>query len=132
MKVRIVEMQRNVVKQLGFNLGAVLNQIGEPQYLLGSLANFAVNGDFLGGFSGGYNLDTTRQPAAQEPYPYFTGNYDGAGAPIYETRMRDVVLRDYPLASPRDNGGSPGLKRPRAPSWRWSAWAWSAPWPSPT
>jgi pilus assembly protein CpaC len=35
LKVRIVEMQRNVIKQLGFNLSAVMNQLGEPQYLLG-------------------------------------------------------------------------------------------------
>ncbi|HQN49444.1 MAG TPA: pilus assembly protein N-terminal domain-containing protein, partial [Phenylobacterium sp.] len=32
LKVRIVEMQRNVIKQLGFNLSAVLGQVGETQY----------------------------------------------------------------------------------------------------
>jgi pilus assembly protein CpaC len=53
LKVRIVEMQRNVIKQLGFNLSAVLNQIGEPQYLLGTAASFAVNGSLLGGLAGG-------------------------------------------------------------------------------
>jgi pilus assembly protein CpaC len=64
LKVRIVEMQRNVIKQLGFNMNAVLNQIGEPQYMLGNAASFAVNGSILGGLSAGYNLDTTRQPVS--------------------------------------------------------------------
>lgn len=54
LKVRIVEVQRNVVKQLGFNTSAVLGQLGQTQYILGQAATFAVNGGLLGGFSGGY------------------------------------------------------------------------------
>ena len=67
LKVRIVEMQRNVIKQLGFNLNAVLNQAGKPQWLLGTAATFGVNGSLLGGISTGYNLDTTKQPEVQVP-----------------------------------------------------------------
>ncbi|HZC15889.1 MAG TPA: pilus assembly protein N-terminal domain-containing protein, partial [Caulobacteraceae bacterium] len=33
LKVRIVEMQRSVVKQLGFNLNALLGQVGSPQFI---------------------------------------------------------------------------------------------------
>jgi pilus assembly protein CpaC len=61
-KVRIVEMQRNVIKQLGFDTQAVLNQLGEPQFLLGRANTFGVNGGILGGLTGGYKLDTTSQP----------------------------------------------------------------------
>jgi len=61
-KVRIVEMQRNVIKQLGFDTQAVLNQLGEPQFLLGRANTFGVNGGLLGGLTGGYKLDTTAQP----------------------------------------------------------------------
>lgn len=51
LKVRIVEMQRNVVKQLGFNLNAVLGELGNTQFLLGTTASFAINGTLLGGGS---------------------------------------------------------------------------------
>lgn len=61
-KVRIVEMQRNVIKQLGFDTQAILNQLGEPQFLLGRTNTFGVNGGLMGGLTGGYNLDTTSQP----------------------------------------------------------------------
>lgn len=62
LKVRIVEMQRSVIKQLGFNLQALLNQAGEPQYLLGHIPTYGVNGALLGGLTGGYNLNTQQQP----------------------------------------------------------------------
>ncbi|HEX4198644.1 MAG TPA: type II and III secretion system protein family protein [Caulobacteraceae bacterium] len=62
LKVRIVEMQRTVIKQLGFNLSALIGQAGSPQFLLGTAASFAVNGAILGGLNAGYQLDTTQQP----------------------------------------------------------------------
>ncbi len=67
LKVRIVEVQRSVVKQLGFNLSAVLNQAGQPQYSLGINPSFGINGSLLGGITGGYNLDTTNVPLAAAP-----------------------------------------------------------------
>jgi pilus assembly protein CpaC len=66
-KVRIIEVQRNIVKQLGFNLSAVMNQIGQPQFLLGTAATFGINGALLGGINSGYKLDTTHQPELQIP-----------------------------------------------------------------
>jgi pilus assembly protein CpaC len=66
LKVRIVEMQRSVIKQLGFNLSALIGQAGSPQFLFGTAASFGVNGALLGGLSGaGYALDTTTQPEAK-------------------------------------------------------------------
>jgi len=62
LKVRIVEVQRSVIKQLGFNLSATLGQAGSPQFMLGSAANYAVNGTLLGGLTAGGSLDTTTQP----------------------------------------------------------------------
>jgi pilus assembly protein CpaC len=75
LKVRIVEVQRSVIKQLGFNLSATLGQLGSPQYLLSSAATYAVNGSLLGGISGGYNMDTTQQPEVKV-YDKLTGAYD--------------------------------------------------------
>lgn len=51
LKVRIVEMQRNVIKQLGFNLNAILGELGDTQFLLGTTSSFAINGALLGGGS---------------------------------------------------------------------------------
>ncbi len=64
LKVRIVEMQRNVIKQLGFNTNAIFNQIGEPQYKIANAATFAINGGLQGGASAGYSLDTTSLPVS--------------------------------------------------------------------
>jgi pilus assembly protein CpaC len=66
-KVRVVEMQRNLIKQLGFNTSALLGQAGLPQYTIANAAQYAVNGGILGGLSGGYSLDTTQQPEMTVP-----------------------------------------------------------------
>jgi pilus assembly protein CpaC len=67
LKVRIVEVQRNIIKQLGFNTSAVLGQLGGAQYSFGMSPTFGVNGALLGGVTGGYKLDTTKQPLAAAP-----------------------------------------------------------------
>jgi pilus assembly protein CpaC len=68
LKVRVVEVSRTVIKQLGFNLGAVTGQLGMPQYSFTNAPTFGVNGAFLGGTRGGYALNTTSQPVAGFPY----------------------------------------------------------------
>ncbi|MBX7248534.1 MAG: type II and III secretion system protein family protein [Caulobacteraceae bacterium] len=54
LKVQVVEMQRNVIKQLGVNTNLVVNQISDGRWLLSNSPTFAVNGNFLGNFVGGY------------------------------------------------------------------------------
>lgn len=61
-KVRIVEVNRSVIKQLGFNLSEVLGQAGGNQTVWGLAPTFGVNGALLGGVTGGYKKDTTTQP----------------------------------------------------------------------
>jgi pilus assembly protein CpaC len=75
LKVKIVEVQRSVIKQLGFNLAATLGQIGSPQYMISSAATWAVNGSLLGGGSGTYQMNTTQQPEVKA-YDPLTGAYD--------------------------------------------------------
>ena len=58
LKVRIVEMQRSVIKQLGVNLSAVINQAGQPQYMLGKTVSWGVNGALQGGLTGGYDFNS--------------------------------------------------------------------------
>jgi pilus assembly protein CpaC len=75
LKVRIVEVQRSVIKQLGFNLSATLGQIGSPQFLISSAAGYAVNGALLGGLTTGPTINTTQQPEVME-YDPVTKAYD--------------------------------------------------------
>jgi pilus assembly protein CpaC len=85
LKVRIVEMQRSVIKQLGFDTNAVLGQVGEAQYLFNRNATFGVNGDLLGGLSGGWKMDTTKGPVMQRPCGY---------PPPNEDAMCDFIVRN--------------------------------------
>jgi pilus assembly protein CpaC len=76
LKVRVVEMQRSIIKQLGFNLSTVLGQAGSPQFIAGTAATFGVNGAILGGLQGaGYALNTTSQPETMA-YDPKTGAFD--------------------------------------------------------
>jgi pilus assembly protein CpaC len=67
LKVRIVEVNRTIIKQLGFNLNALIGQLGSPQFLLGTAATYGINGSFLGAASGGYSVNTTQTPELQVP-----------------------------------------------------------------
>jgi pilus assembly protein CpaC len=109
LKVRVVEMQRSVVKQLGVNLQSVLNQVGEPQYILGTALGFAANGGVLGGLAARYNLDTTRQPGAIETRRIGTA---GDGTPIFKDF--DVVNRRFDRATEVRTAGDPGLNQAEA------------------
>jgi pilus assembly protein CpaC len=67
LKVRIVEVNRQVIKQLGFNLSTLIGQVGSPQYLLGTAATYGVNGSLLGGITGGYQYNGLQEPELQVP-----------------------------------------------------------------
>jgi len=51
LKVRVVEMDREVIKQLGVNWQTVLNTAGSPQLALSTLATYGVNGAPQGGLA---------------------------------------------------------------------------------
>ncbi len=75
LKVRIVEVNRSIVKQLGVNLSALVGQLGNSQFLFNTAASFGVNGALLGGLSAaGYALDTTQQSQLSVPCYNGTGN----------------------------------------------------------
>jgi pilus assembly protein CpaC len=62
LKVRILEVDRQIVKQLGVNWNAVIGQVGSTQFILGSVATYGINGALLGGLTGGSSINTTTQP----------------------------------------------------------------------
>lgn len=53
LKVRVVEVQRNVIKQLGFNAQALLNGMDRTQFFVNSTLGFAVNSGIQGGLGAG-------------------------------------------------------------------------------
>jgi pilus assembly protein CpaC len=109
LRVRIVEVQRNVIKQLGVNLSAVIGQAGSPQFLLGTAATFAVNGSLLGGLQGaGYALNTTTQPELQVPC---TGPGWSPGSLCPEVVKNASQASNYNTATSQTTVGSPGLNK---------------------
>ena len=102
LKVRIVEMQRNVIKQLGFNLSALAGQLGSPQFLASAAASYGVNGALLGGLTAGSTLDTTQQPEVQVPC---TGAGWAAGT------LCPIVTHNSNVATTQTTSGSTGLNK---------------------
>ncbi len=54
LKVRVVEVQRNVIKQLGFNAQALINGNGRHPLNLSNTVNFSVNSGLQGGITGSW------------------------------------------------------------------------------
>jgi pilus assembly protein CpaC len=98
LKVRIVEMDRQVIKQLGFNWNAILNQAGSTQFLLSTAATYGVNGALLGGLTEGLTRNTTTQPEVNVINPT-----TGATTPI--------VCSTCPTATTQTTSGSQGLNQ---------------------
>jgi pilus assembly protein CpaC len=58
-KVKVVEIQRTLIKQLGFNTSALYKQDGLTQYLFTSGATYGVNQALIGTGQGGYKFAQT-------------------------------------------------------------------------
>ena len=99
LKVRILEMQRQVIKQLGFNWSAVINQAGSSQFLIGTAATYGINGALLGGITGGLLRDTTTQPEVLAFDPA-TGKFD-----------LPTVCHTCPTATTQVTSGSQGWNK---------------------
>ncbi len=55
LKVRIVEVNRQIIKQLGVNLNALISKVGDANFLLSQAATYGVNGALEGGLTGNLN-----------------------------------------------------------------------------
>lgn len=105
-KVRVVEMQRTMIKQLGFNTSALLGQAGMPQYLFGNAPTYGVNGNLLGGLTGGYKFDSQQQPVLAVPCaPGVTGTCYGV------VRDGGSGASNWQTASNISTAGSTGLNQ---------------------
>jgi pilus assembly protein CpaC len=110
LRVRIVEVQRNAIKQLGFDTEAVLRQVGNTQFLLGQTASFGINGGFLGGLGLGTSRDTTQNFQLERPCG--PGFPDGALCPFTVRGPDDAS--NWDTAQPGTGPGSNGLNRGEA------------------
>jgi len=108
LKVQVVEVNRSVVKQLGFDTNFLMGQLGGPQYLLGNSPSYAVNGGFQGGLGAGYTVDTTKQPILNEDV------YIQAPDGSYSLRTYPRVRPDSLISTPQNSIGSNGLNQGRA------------------
>ena len=107
LRVKIVEVNRTVIKQLGFNAGEVLGKLGGPQYSLLNAATYGVAGSFLGAFTGGYRYDSTTQPTSQSVYT------DASG--VQQISPAVQVDRDWKLATPKTGvAGANGVNQAQA------------------
>ena len=81
LKVRIVEMQRSLIKQLGFNLSGLMGQLGSPQFLLNAAATLvAANlaGDLKEGVAmGAEAIDSGQAAATVEKLRRFGAKFAG-------------------------------------------------------
>jgi pilus assembly protein CpaC len=120
LKVRIVEVNRTIIKQLGFNLNALIGQLGSAQFLLGTAATYGINGSFLGTASGGYSVNTTQTPELSVPC---AAGVSGTcyqvvrpGAPTYYTDASGVqhVIGNPSTATTQTTVGSNGLNQANA------------------
>lgn len=59
MRVRVVEVQRSAIKQLGFDTQAIVGRLGDTRFMFGNAATWGVNGGLVGGITGGVSRDTT-------------------------------------------------------------------------
>lgn len=108
LKVRVVEMQRNIIKQLGIDTSALLGQAGLPQFTVANAAAYAINGGLQGGVSGGYNLDTTHQPVLAIPCA------TGVSGTCYQVVRNATDAANYQTANTIPTAGSTGLNKASA------------------
>ena len=116
LQVRIIEVQRNVIKQLGFDLNAIMGQLGQDQFSFGLSPTYGVNGSLLGGLTGGYKLDTTKQP--QMVVPCMAGVTGTCTQVVHGKVFQSLDANGNPItvvngdtATVKDTAGSTGLNQ---------------------
>jgi len=108
LKVRIIEVQRNAIKQLGFDTNAVLGRIGNTQFMLGQAASFGVNGGLLGGLTAGASVDTRFNPQLVIPC---SPGVEGTCYGIIDGPNNQYGAQNWDTATARESVGSDGLNR---------------------
>ncbi len=111
LKVRVVEVQRSAIKQLGFNLQAVFGQMGGNQWTNAFAPTWGVNGALLGGLASGFQKDTTQQPELQLPCSG-SGWQTGQTCPFVVHGPQDA--QNFNAATLQNTAGSDKLNKANA------------------
>jgi pilus assembly protein CpaC len=111
LNVRVVEVNRTVIKQLGFDLNALIGQVGGGQLSFSNAAGFAVNGGLMGGLTGGYQTDTTQQPVLEVPC---APGVNGSCYQVIRPNNPPPGVGNPDTAAPRAVVGSDGLNKANA------------------
>jgi pilus assembly protein CpaC len=111
LKVRIVEVQRSAIKQLGFDMSAIIGQVGGSQWMDAISPVFGVNGALLGGLTGGYSRDTTSQPELTLPC---TGGGWPQGATCPYVIKNASQAANANAATLQNTAGSNGVNKAKA------------------
>jgi len=116
LQVRIVEVQRNVIKQLGFDLNAIVGQLGQDQFSFGVSPTFGVNGSLLGGVTGGFGRDTTKIPVVKRDVRVPIRTCDALGVCTVTDQLKtyDFVDPKDPLSTIQNSAGSTGLNQAKS------------------
>ena len=109
LKVRIVEVERTAIKQLGFNMSAIIGQVGSSQLAGGFSPTWGVSGALLGGLTGGYSRDTTTQPVLQ--LPCVAGDYSHLCPSVVKNAAQ---AGNFNAATPTPTAGSDALNKANA------------------
>jgi len=109
LKVRVVEVQRTAIKQLGFNTQAIVGQVGGNQWTQAFSPTWGVNGQLLGGIAGGFARDTTKQPILQ--LPCTPGDYNHLCPTVTKSAADASNFNAAPL---QDTAGSDKLNKANA------------------
>ncbi len=105
LKVRIVEVARTSIKQLGFSNSFTIGQAGGVQYTLSQAASFGVNNTLLGGITTGYKYDSTTEPEMQVPCT------NGLSGTCYEIVKNASQAANYDTATAQNVIGHTGLNK---------------------
>lgn len=105
LKVRVIEVNRSAIKQLGFDTSALFNRSGGVQYMLGRPATYGVNSKLLGGVTTGYKHDTTQQPMLQVPCG------DPSLSNCYEIMKSENDGVNWDTATVRETAGYDGVNK---------------------
>ncbi|WP_343698233.1 type II and III secretion system protein family protein [Caulobacter sp.] len=112
LQVRIVEVQRNAIKQLGVDMNAILGQLGQNQYSFGFTPTYGVNGALMGGVTGGFSRDTTKAPVISRDVKVPLTTCTAEGCTTSEVlKAYDFVDPKDPLSTIRNVAGSTGLNQ---------------------
>lgn len=114
LKVRVVEVQRTAIKQLGFDTQAVLGRVGDTQWLLGNAATWGVNGSLLGGITGGVSRDTTKNFQLEIPCAPGLATTGGKCFGVINGSDNRYGVENWDTAQPGTGPGSDDLNKGNA------------------